>query len=90
MPQEHAPALRDDELLDAYSRAVVNAVEIVGPSVVRIETNHDKSGRGGVGSGVIFTPDGSALCMGQEKTAELHLLHLSELREPLAEIGLDW
>jgi len=45
----------DDELLDAYSRAVVRAVEAVGPSVVRVDLN-----RGG-GSGVVFTPDGLAL-----------------------------
>jgi S1-C subfamily serine protease len=45
----------DDELLDAYSRAVVQAVETVGPSVVRVELN-----RGG-GSGVVFTPDGLVL-----------------------------
>jgi S1-C subfamily serine protease len=46
---------RNDELLDAYSRAVVDAVEAVGPSVVKIDAE-----RGG-GSGVIFTPDGLAL-----------------------------
>jgi S1-C subfamily serine protease len=45
----------DDELLDVYSRAVVRAVEAVGPSVVRVELN-----RGG-GSGVVFTPDGLVL-----------------------------
>jgi S1-C subfamily serine protease len=45
----------DDDLLDAYSRAVVQAVEMVGPSVVRVELN-----RGG-GSGVVFTPDGLVL-----------------------------
>jgi S1-C subfamily serine protease len=45
----------DDDLLDAYSRAVVDAVETVGPSVVRVERK-----RGG-GSGVVFTPDGLVL-----------------------------
>jgi S1-C subfamily serine protease len=51
----HAHQPEDDELLDAYSRAVVQAVETVGPSVVRVERK-----RGG-GSGVVFTPDGLVL-----------------------------
>jgi S1-C subfamily serine protease len=45
----------DSELLDAYSEAVVSAVEHVGPSVVKIDAE-----RGG-GSGVLFTPDGLIL-----------------------------
>ena len=51
----------DDELLDAYSRAVVDTVDAVGPAVVGIEVSH--RGRpggqpGGAGSGFLFTPDG--------------------------------
>ena len=45
----------DSELLDAYSQAVVRAVETVGPAVVKIDA--DRAG----GSGVVFTPDGLIL-----------------------------
>jgi hypothetical protein len=46
------PADDDDDLLDAYSRAVIGAVEVVGPAVVRISGTHSH------GSGAVFTPDG--------------------------------
>ena len=59
----------DAALLDAYSRAVIEAVERVGPSVVKIETEAPAQGRGGrssrwrggSGSGLVVTPDGLIL-----------------------------
>ena len=50
------PRIHDDELLDAYSEAVIGAVETVGPAVVNVHR-----GDAGAGSGVIFTPDGLVL-----------------------------
>jgi S1-C subfamily serine protease len=50
------PRVDDDELLDAYSEAVIGAVDAVGPAVVNVHR-----GDSGAGSGVIFTPDGLVL-----------------------------
>ncbi len=62
------PAESDGELLDAYSRAVIRAVERVAPAVVRIDALGRKAseerpaGRPrGSGSGFVFTPDGFIL-----------------------------
>ncbi|MBI2616707.1 trypsin-like peptidase domain-containing protein [Candidatus Gottesmanbacteria bacterium] len=44
----------DEKIFDAYSKAVISAVEKVGPAVVSIRGE-------GAGSGVIFAPDGFIL-----------------------------
>lgn len=51
----------DDGLLDAYSNAVVRAVEVVGPSVVRIHPMMEDPRMQGVGSGFAIGPNGLIL-----------------------------
>ena len=60
----------DTEVLDAYSQAVVNAVERVGPAVVSVSVAREAPERfrrrgmpefHGAGSGAIITPDGYVL-----------------------------
>jgi S1-C subfamily serine protease len=55
-----APTKGDVELLDAYSKAVVDVVERVGPAVVGVGIRA-RGGRQGGGSGVLFAPDGYLL-----------------------------
>ena len=66
LPSEVSPeAAGDEELLDAYSRSVINVVEQVGPAVVNITTGKRSPERGldqiGAGSGVVIAPDGYIL-----------------------------
>ncbi len=63
---EHTGARsEDDSLLDAYSQAVVRAVERAGPAVVRVDTARagGRLGRGlrAAASGVVIAPDGYVL-----------------------------
>ena len=54
----------DDALLDAYSNAVIGVTERVGPAVVRVETGpkpRSARERGGLGSGIVISPDGLVL-----------------------------
>src|SRR3981081_3274597 len=59
-PEPSSPS----EPLDAYSAAVVGAVEEVGPAVVSVYVGgaaEAEQARGGAGSGVVLTPDGYLL-----------------------------
>jgi len=54
----------DQPLLDAYSNAVIEVTERVGPAVVRVETGpkvRNARERGGLGSGIVISPDGLVL-----------------------------
>src|SRR6266566_5033355 len=59
------PTSRNDQvLLDAYSNAVIDVTERVGPAVVRVETGSkapNSRERGGLGSGIVISPDGFVL-----------------------------
>src|ERR1700691_4830259 len=56
----------DQARRDAYSRAVIDVVDRVGPAVVRLavhsnQPGHPAQSRSGTGSGVIVAPDGLIL-----------------------------
>jgi S1-C subfamily serine protease len=53
----------DEDLLDSYSRAVVDVVDTVAPAVVHVEVTGTRQGRpaAGSGSGVLISPDGLIL-----------------------------
>ena len=56
--------VEDQALLDAYSRAVIDVVDRVGPAVVGLAIHAGEANgrpRGGTGSGVVVAPDGLIL-----------------------------
>ena len=68
-PNKSAVPAEDQALLDAYSRAVIDVVERIGPAVVALAVRRgERAGRrngepmqGGAGSGVVVAPDGLIL-----------------------------
>src|SRR6201994_2174271 len=63
-PIGEASSSDDQPLLDAYSNAVIGVTDRVGPAVVRVETGPKVRGareRGGLGSGIVISPDGLVL-----------------------------
>ena len=48
-------------LLDSISRGIAALVDRVGPAVVRVETASNGRPSGGIGSGVVISPDGLVL-----------------------------
>jgi S1-C subfamily serine protease len=63
-PANEASSPDDKSLLDAYSSAVIGVTERVGPAVARVETGSKVQGareRGGLGSGIVISPDGLVL-----------------------------
>jgi S1-C subfamily serine protease len=61
-PSEESAASERQDPLDAYSRTVIDVVDRLGPTVVRLDVRkNDGPRQSGTGSGVIVAPDGLVL-----------------------------
>ena len=74
--------LSDGELLDAYSQAVIQVVETVGPSVIAV-TRKAGAGQGGSGSGVLVGPGGYALTNSHVADGHSRLTAITSDGDPL-------
>ena len=88
------PSPPDDLLLDAYSRAVIDAVELVAPAVVSVDVRKRGANQGrrppaqaGTGSGFVFAADGLILTNSHvvEDSTEIDVL-LPDGREHRADL----
>jgi S1-C subfamily serine protease len=84
---------QDEELLDAYSSAVVGVVEAVSPSVVHVQVRGSRQGRAaqGSGSGTILSPDGIVLTNNHvvEGASAIELALTDARRFPARVLGRD-
>ncbi len=81
----------DRLMLDAYSRAVVDAVAAVGPAVVKVHVPARQGHPGGTGSALVFTPDGFVLTNAHvvNGVAAVDLLLADGRRLPATVLALD-
>jgi S1-C subfamily serine protease len=85
----------DAELLDAYSRAVVDVVERTGPAVVSMSIGaagrDDEIEPAGAGSGFVITPDGYVVtnCHVVQGAPRIDLTFMNGDRRKAALVGLD-
>jgi S1-C subfamily serine protease len=93
--QASAPDPQDAEFLDAYSRAVINVVGAVGPSVVSISLGKDSSAEEfepvGAGSGFVIAPDGYIVtnCHVVRDAPKIEAAFIDGSRRKAGLVGLD-
>lgn len=88
-----AAYVQDEELLDAYSNAVIGVVETVSPSVVHVQVRGNRGGKTaqGSGSGTILSPDGLVLTNNHvvEGATSIELALADSRRMPARILGRD-